>query len=440
MSNDQNLPLRQTIALRILAGVHAICQITKGDLPNGIVGYNYGRMEIRSVTLFCEPDFATPQMERFFTAVRTAFPYPVQSTRLATPPFPEWWPDGVAIPRHAQTLAQRWQAAGAGYISLGPVLLRHDARWIEQIPELLAATEVLFASVEVADMQGKIDTARCQQAAQLIKTVSQILPNGFGNLYLTALANCPPGSPFFPVAYHHDGAAHFAIAVQSADVALQAVEATNTLAEARQNLVEGIETAAAKITAVAEQIATEYNIPFSGIDFSLAPFPTDANSLGGALEALGLPHLGSAGSLFAAGFVTEAIGRARFPSCGFSGLMLPVLEDSVLARRAAEGVLTVADLLSYSAVCGVGLDTIPLPGNVEEGALTAVLLDVAMLASRLNKPLTARLMPLPGLAAGAPVSFDFPYFADSRVMEIGNGRLNNLMRETAQIAVQPIFI
>ena len=85
--------------------------------------------------------------------------------------------------------------------------------------------------------------------------------------------------------------------------------------------------------------------------------------------------------------------------------MLPVLEDSVLGARVAEGALSLNDLLLYSAMCGTGLDCIPLPGDVEPGALAGILLDVAALALRLDKPLTARLMPMPGKAAGDPVAF-----------------------------------
>ena len=103
---------------------------------------------------------------------------------------------------------------------------------------------------------------------------------------------------------------------------------------------------------------------------------------------------------------------------GFNGLMLPVLEDAGLGARAAEGTLTTKDLLLYSAVCGTGLDTIPLPGDASAGQLSAVLLDVAALAVRLNKPLTARLMPIPGKAAGEVTAFDFGYFANSRVMPL----------------------
>ncbi len=395
-------------------------------------------MEIRSVTLFCEASTNLMAYAPFLQTARTAFAYPVQTLRLAAPPFPDWWADTPNDVIQAQQLAARWQAAGGDYTCLGPVQLRHEPGWLQRLPAILSATNVLFASVEIANQDGHIDLARCRHAAHLIRQVSQIQGNGFGNLYLTAVANCPPGFPFFPVAYHQGGPPHFALAVEAADLALQAIQAAQSLEAARANLIQAIEAAAAHLTTTAEHLAAQWGIRFSGIDFSLAPFPTAAKSLGGALEALGVPHVGAAGSLFAAGFITEALDRAHFPRCGFCGLMLPVLEDSVLARRAAEGQLTPADLLSYSAVCGIGLDTIPLPGDVTAEQLTAVLLDVAMLAARLNKPLTARLMPLPGLQAGDLVAFDFPYFANSRVMPLVGDGVTGLIQEAAQLPVNPI--
>ncbi len=406
-------------------------------------------MDIRSVTLFCEPTAVSNpqtanQFANFAQDARNSFSFPVQTIRMATPPFPDWWPtdpsDKEAITDHAQHLDKQFQAIGADYISLGLVQLAHNPDWLHAIPTIIASSEVLFASAEIADQNGRIDLQRCQKLAQTIQQISTLPqhPDGFGNLYLTAIANCAPGSPFFPVSYHRGGEPHFAIAVESADLALQAIQSARTLAEARQNLIDTIETAASQLTKTAETLAQKYNIPFSGIDFSFTPYPEDEKSLAGAMEALGIPHVGAQGSLFAAGFITEAIERASFPRCGFSGLMLPVLEDSVLARRAAEGVLTIQDLLSYSAVCGVGLDTIPLAGDVSTEQLTAVLADITMLATRLNKPLTARLMPIPGLHVGDPTNYNFPYFANSHVMPIVGDGVSGLIRKDEQISINKI--
>ena len=379
-------------------------------------------MEIRSVTLFCEPDYSPEAAHRFFTAAHDALPAPIQTRRVALPPFPQWWPKGERATDHAEELSARWQQAGGDYVCLGPVQLHHDAAWLATLTDILGTANMIFASAEVADTEGQIDLERAAAVASVIRRASSLQENGFGNLYFTALANCPPGSPFFPVAYHAGGPPRFALAVEAADLAVNAFAGVRSLQEARTRLVTAIEERAAALSRAAEELAATHGLAFHGIDFSLAPFPTDDKSLAGALEALGLPRLGAAGSLFAAAFVAEAIGRADFLRCGFSGLMLPVLEDSVLASRASEGAFTVNDLLGYGAVCGVGLDTIPLPGDISQESLTAILLDVAALAVRLDKPLTARLMPLPGLAAGDPVHFDFPYFADSRVMFVpGDG-------------------
>jgi len=116
---------------------------------------------------------------------------------------------------------------------------------------------------------------------------------------------------------------------------------------------------------------------------------------------------------------------------------MPVLEDSVLARRAEQGLLTIKDLLLYSTVCGTGLDTIPLPGATTQEQLESILMDVAALSVRLAKPLTARLMPIPGKNAGDATDFDFEYFAGSRVMALDGQILTYPLNSDTPINLQP---
>jgi len=159
--------------------------------------------------------------------------------------------------------------------------------------------------------------------------------------------------------------------------------------------------------------------------------------VGTALELLGIPVLGLSGTAAASAFLTDCLDQAQFTRTGFCGLMLPVLEDSILALRAAEGRLGLTELLLMSTVCGCGLDTIPLPGEVSMESLAALLIDLGALALRHNKPLTARLMPIPGKSAGDPIHFDFPYFADSRVMALPAMPLTGLLASSDPLELSP---
>ncbi len=196
-----------------------------------------------------------------------------------------------------------------------------------------------------------------------------------------------------------------------------------------------IENHAKIIAKIAERVSEESGIRFGGIDFSLAPFPEEKESLGTAFEAMGVPAVGMQSSLTAAAVLTSAIEEADFPKVGFNGLLLPPLEDARLAQRAAEGVLNVSDLLLYSAVCGTGLDTIPLPGDSSSEQMGSILMDVAALSQRLNKALTARLMPIPGKKAGDKTEFDFDFFANSSVMGIDQQAAGGFLAENADIAI-----
>jgi hypothetical protein len=151
------------------------------------------------------------------------------------------------------------------------------------------------------------------------------------------------------------------------------------------------------------------------------------------MESLGVSSLGKHGSLAAAAFLTDTLDRGNWARSGFNGLMLPLLEDSRLSQRSIDQTLTIKDLLMYSAVCGTGLDTIPIPGSTSREQIEALLLDIAALSSRLKKPLTARLMPIPGKEAGDLTNFEFEFFSNGRVLAIDanalSGFFNNINEE-----------
>jgi uncharacterized protein (UPF0210 family) len=392
-------------------------------------------MKIRSITYFLDPGWpldhdALKQAGELIASARPAFEhagYPVQSTRLATFSFarrvPSLDPDEVVA--FAQALEETARSMGFEYVSIGPALPLLPASF-QVIPRVLASTQNVFASGQMTTSDG-VSLYAVRACADIIHKASTISPDGFANLRFAATANLSPDAPFFPAAYHDDDMPSFALAMESADLAVEAFTLAPDLESARRRLVDMLEHHGRELNVIACVEARKSSMPFGGIDFSLAPFPDEAVSLGAALERMGVSATGMHGSLAAAAILTDTLDRARFPRAGFSGLMLPVLEDVGLARRAGEGSLTVMDLLLYSAVCGTGLDTIPLPGDTTTDQLAAILLDVACLGQRLDKPLTARLMPIPGKKAGEMTGFDFPFFANSRIMAVRAERLGGYL-------------
>lgn len=402
-------------------------------------------MRIRSITCFCNPGWPLSenkirQVGAFLAQARDAYQaagYEVQTLRLATTPFASLLSPSTigAAPRLAQELSALLPEAGIDYASLGPALPSLPQSYIV-IPQAIAASENVFFSGVIADHNQHLFPMAVQACAQVIMQCASSSPDGFSNLRFAALANVPPGVPFFPAAYHRGGQAAFAIACEAADIAVNAFTQARSVQEGQQIMVHEIEDHAERLQAIAQMLARQENSRFGGIDFSLAPFPEENRSLGAAFERLGIPRVGQHGSLAAAAILTDALERARFPRAGFSGLMMPVLEDSVLAQRAAEGVLTVKDLLLYSTVCGTGLDTVPLPGDVSAEQIAALLFDIAALALRLNKPLTARLMPIPGKRAGDRIEFAFSYFAPSGVLPIDSEGLRQPLRHHETFTLQ----
>ncbi len=344
----------------------------------------------------------------------------VQTTRLST----SAWTDASAdlgndvLMERALAYDRRAGDEDIGYVSLGPVPPGDgEADVARPIAEVIAATQRLFLTVKTARLDGVLTDA-CSVAATVVRHLAVLTPGGFGNLRFATIANCPPGIPFFPAAYHTAGHRTFALALEGADLALAACSTVGPHGDLEGRLAHMMESAVLPLERVALQLQEAYGVAYLGADLSPAPFPSDTCSIAAAMEAASGTPFGSAGTLAVAAVITRALRRARVRRCGFSGLMLPVLEDSVLARRSTESRFSIHELLLCSAVCGTGLDTVPIPGDASHGDVADLIRDVSSLSVALKKPLTARLFPVPGKKAGDHTTYDFPYFVNGSVLPL----------------------
>lgn len=339
--------------------------------------------------------------------------YEVQTTRISTQSFENYLPGYTLfeILDKLQRLEEICQTLNLDFFNIG---YAKNPELISVIPAIIKRTERIFCSSTIGNIKDGINFESLQASAQTIHRISTETVNGFGNFRFCAGANCPPGIPFFPASYHQ-GESGFSIGLECADLLTEAFAKSRTLIEAEKNLTEIYAEHLIKLEATASKLSQEFQISYQGIDASLAPSLDKTHSIADAYEQLGLGKFGHSGTLAISALITRVIKQIPVKLCGYSGLMLPVCEDVGLAKRASEGTYNLTDLLLYSSVCGCGLDTVPLPGNISVEQIEAILLDVASLAIKLDKPLSARLFPIPGKQAGEMTEFNSPYLVECKI-------------------------
>ncbi len=290
-----------------------------------------------------------------------------------------------------------------------------DASQAELLAKIIAQSKILEGSIIIAGEDG-IHWRAIHAAAGVIKYLEANTPHSQGNFNFSATAFVPNETPFYPGSYYTGQGNDFAIGLQSANVVADAFASAKSPGEAETRLKDLFGVYAQQIEKTAMEIGKAAGWKYGGID--LSPAPLKDVSIGGAIEKyLGAP-VGSSGTLTAAAMITRALRAIPVKQAGYSGLMLPVLEDTVLAQRWTEGKLTLDSLLAYSAVCGTGLDTIPLPGDITEEQLEKILGDVASLAYKWTKPLSARLQPVAGKKPGEMTEFSDPFLVNAKIQPL----------------------
>lgn len=293
--------------------------------------------------------------------------------------------------------------------NVGPAMMRDqdDPRTVRLLEQALSTLPNIEASTIIAGDDG-IHWNVIHQTAALVNYVAAHSPRSQGTFNFTATAMLKPYSPFFPGSYHTGAGGQFAIGFEGAGVVEEVFQRTHgNMESAISELTQALTLHARIADRIGRSVAAKTKWTYMGVDPT--PAPLGAVSIGSAIEAYTGHKFGASGTMTAARIITAAVKAVPVQQVGYSGLMVPVMEDKLLAQRWAEGTYNMDSLLAYSAVCGTGLDTVPLPGDVSQEQMERIFADVAALATKWDKPLSARLQPVAGKKAGEQTAFDDPY-------------------------------
>jgi uncharacterized protein len=370
--------------------------------------------KVRAITGFVTIDAKSyrTQIEEtvtFLSRVREAVKaagYDVAGIRISTQPFPEYTrglnrADALAVLRGINDLAATLRFAP----NIGPAMLKDadDTGPVDLLIDVLSQSgNRLNANIIVASDDG-IHWNAVRQAARIIRAVGERSPHGQGNFNFGAIAMLKPYGPFYPGAWHAGGPRSVAIGLESANVVMDVFARERDPRLAGKALTDALAVHLRAVEAAAMKEAAGSGWTYAGIDPT--PAPGGQASIGAAIESFTGAPFGSPGTETAAGIITRAVKDVPVKQTGYSGLMIPVLEETVLTRRWTEATYGLDSILAYSAVCAGGVDTVPLPGDTSEASIAAIVGDVATLAFKWNKPLAARLLPAPGKKAGEMTEF-----------------------------------
>ncbi|MDD5791777.1 MAG: PFL family protein [Erysipelotrichaceae bacterium] len=291
-----------------------------------------------------------------------------------------------------------------------------DRALIESIPEALARTEHICASVNIGSTKAGINLDAVKLMGEIVKKAATITKerDSLGAAKLVVLCNAPEDNPFMAGAFHGVGEPDVEIHVGvSGPGVVRAV-----LAKADKNLpmneiAELVKKTAFKITRMGQlviKVASErLNVPAGIIDLSLAPTPARGDSVAEILEEMGLASCGAYGTTACLAMLNDAVKKGGVMAAqsvgGLSGSFIPVSEDAGMIRATRNKTLGLEKLEAMTAVCSVGLDMVIVPGDTSANIIAGVIADEAAIGMVNSKTTAVRIIPAIGKKEGDHVNF-----------------------------------
>ena len=356
--------------------------------------------------------------------------YTLQSIRVITNPFGEYLDltnlqTAKADLQYLTELLNKFNESGIRIrFAIGAA---RNTEEIALLPELIAAYgDLCNACVNVPlDENGVLDNELIEQSVYAVQQIANITPRGEGNFNFTVNFNCKPFIPYFPAGYHLSHLPNsFVIGLETPDLLVEVLKSVpksphnQFYADCYRAMLQALQYHVDQVLDMLSAVKLSGKFELAGIDSSAAP-SKNCSSMTKVYELMGLPYFGAAGSVEVSALLTKVFKSIQHvPLVGFSGLMLAVTEDLGLAEGTQKHYFDIRALLTYSAVCGIGLDTVPVAGDVKAESIAAIMRDTGTMAFRLNKPLTVRLFPIPNKVAGEISEFESDDLCNCRLLHI----------------------
>ena len=290
-----------------------------------------------------------------------------------------------------------------------------DERLLSSIPEVLAETERLCSSVNVASTRAGINMDAVRRMGEIVRETAELTceRDGLGCAKLVVFANAVEDNPFMAGAFCGAGEPECAVnvGVSGPGVVKTALEAVR--GAPFDVVAETVKRTAFKITRVGQLVAREaaqrLSVRFGIVDLSLAPTPARGDSVAHILTEMGVEMAGAPGTTAALALLNDAVKKGGVMASnhvgGLSGAFIPVSEDIGMIEAAQAGALTLEKLEAMTCVCSVGLDMIAIPGDTSAATIAGIIADEAAIGVVNNKTTAVRIIPAIGKKAGDTVEF-----------------------------------
>ncbi len=323
--------------------------------------------------------------------------------------------------KFAHTLERCAREVGVNFIGGYSALVHKgfaagDKELIESIPEALATTEHVCASVNIGSTKAGINMDAVRMMGKAVREAAEKTADRqcIGAAKLVIFCNAPEDNPFMAGAFHGVGEADTVINVGvSGPGVVRAALAKLPKDAPIDKVADLVKKTAFKITRMGQLVAKEASkrlgYPFGIVDLSLAPTPAVGDSVAHILEEMGLEMCGCCGTTACLALLNDAVKKGGVMASshigGLSGAFIPVTEDAGMIDAASCGTLTIEKLEAMTAVCSVGLDMINIPGDTSAEVISAIIADEAAIGMVNSKTTACRLIPAIGKKVGDTLSF-----------------------------------